>query len=143
MRGESPEAVSTLLLQQEGLKGLQVRGFLPGCLVFTAPTHSRRQQPQTPHLQNHHKLHPTATNSTQPPTANPPQGPTVSPVYTMGDGADGRAAQHGFYACVICVPKKKLYASVKILQKVGVGEREVSAVKLGVKRWVQAFLAAA
>lgn len=26
MRGESPEAVSTLLLQQEGLRGLQVRG---------------------------------------------------------------------------------------------------------------------
>ncbi|KAI8473461.1 MAG: hypothetical protein J3K34DRAFT_410827 [Monoraphidium minutum] len=68
MRGDSPEAVSTLLLQQEGLRGLQ--------------------------------------------------GPTVSPVYTMGNG-EAAAAQHGFYACVICVPKKKLYSSVKILQKLG------------------------
>lgn len=49
---------------------------------------------------------------------NPLQGPTVSPVYTMADGPNETAAQHGFYACVICVPKKKLYASVKILQKV-------------------------
>lgn len=68
MRGESPEAVSTMLLQEEGLKGLQ--------------------------------------------------GPTVSPVYTMASEG-GQAAQHGFYACVICVPKKKLYASVKVLQKLG------------------------
>jgi hypothetical protein len=33
-------------------------------------------------------------------------------------GGDSSAAQHGFYACVICVPKKKLYSSVKALQKV-------------------------
>ena len=74
MRGESPEAVATLLLQQEGLRGLQ--------------------------------------------------GPTVSPVYTLPEGAAGAApgataAQRGFYACVICVPKKRLYASVKTLQRLG------------------------
>jgi len=46
------------------------------------------------------------------------QGPTVSPVYTMG--SDGRgAAKHGFYAAVICVPKKQLYPAVKSLRKIG------------------------
>ncbi len=44
------------------------------------------------------------------------QGPTISPVYTMNGG--NSASQHGFYACVICVPKKRLYASVKTLQRV-------------------------
>ncbi len=45
------------------------------------------------------------------------QGPTISPVFTMnGDGA--AAAEHGFYAAVICVPKKRLYPSVKELRKV-------------------------
>ncbi|KIY99933.1 ATP phosphoribosyltransferase [Monoraphidium neglectum] len=68
MRGETPEAVSTLLLQDDGLQGLQ--------------------------------------------------GPTVSPVYTI-TGDDARAEQRGFFACVICVPKKKLYSSVKVLQKLG------------------------
>lgn len=69
MRGESPEAVATLLMQQEGLRGLQ--------------------------------------------------GPTISPVYTLDNGAtSGPAAKHGFYACVICVAKKQLYPSVKALQKV-------------------------
>lgn len=67
MRGDSPEAVSTLLLRDEGLRGLE--------------------------------------------------GPTVSPVYTMGDGPS--ASQRGTYACTICVPKRKLYASVKVLQKLG------------------------
>jgi ATP phosphoribosyltransferase len=33
--------------------------------------------------------------------------------------ADGSAAQHGFYAATICVPKKRLYAAVKALQKLG------------------------
>lgn len=52
------------------------------------------------------------------------QGPTVSPVYTLPEGAAGdapgaTAAQRGFYACVICVPKKRLYASVKALQRLG------------------------
>ncbi len=67
MRGESPEAVATLLLNTEELKGLQ--------------------------------------------------GPTVSSVYNMS--GDTKAAQHGFYAATICVQKKKLYAAVKVLQKVG------------------------
>ena len=44
------------------------------------------------------------------------QGPTVSSVYTMN--GDGTAAQHGFYAAVICVNKKRLYPSVKALQRV-------------------------
>ena len=45
------------------------------------------------------------------------QGPTISPVFTPANGG-GAAAEHGFYAAVICVPKKKLYASVKALRKV-------------------------
>jgi hypothetical protein len=45
------------------------------------------------------------------------QGPTVSPVYTASP--DGSAvATHGYYACVICVNKKRLYPSVKALQRV-------------------------
>lgn len=45
------------------------------------------------------------------------QGPTISPVYTMGES--GSVAQQGFYAAVICVLKKELYASVKALRTVG------------------------
>ena len=45
------------------------------------------------------------------------QGPTISPVFTPANGG-GAAAEHGFYAATICVPKKKLYASVKALRKV-------------------------
>ena len=45
------------------------------------------------------------------------QGPTVSPVYTRDEG--GTAAVHGFFATVICVPKKELYPAVKKLRKVG------------------------
>jgi len=45
------------------------------------------------------------------------QGPTISPVFTPANGG-GAAAEHGFYAVTICVPKKKLYASVKALRKV-------------------------
>lgn len=45
------------------------------------------------------------------------QGPTISPVYTMDGG--GAAAQHGFYATIICVKKKDLYSSVKELQRLG------------------------
>lgn len=41
-------------------------------------------------------------------------GPTISPVYTHG--ANG--AECGLYAAVICVPKKRLYPSVKELRKV-------------------------
>jgi ATP phosphoribosyltransferase len=44
------------------------------------------------------------------------QGPTIGRVFDLS--GDGQAAQHGFYAATICVPKKKLYASVKALQKV-------------------------
>eukprot|EP00775_Hariotina_reticulata_P002546 gene2546-2849_t len=70
MRGESPEAVASLLMQEEGLRGLQ--------------------------------------------------GPTISPVYSLEPGNGGStAAKHGFYACVICVNKKKLYPSVKAIQKLG------------------------
>ena len=47
------------------------------------------------------------------------QGPTISPVFTPANGG-GAAAEHGFHAVTICVPKKKLYASVKALRKVSV-----------------------
>ena len=40
------------------------------------------------------------------------QGPTVSQVYPDGSPS-------GFYAAVICVPKKQLYAAVKSLRKIG------------------------
>ncbi|GAX75767.1 hypothetical protein CEUSTIGMA_g3210.t1 [Chlamydomonas eustigma] len=45
------------------------------------------------------------------------QGPTISNVYNL-NGSDDEV-QHGFYAATICVPKKKLYAAVKSLQKLG------------------------
>lgn len=45
------------------------------------------------------------------------QGPTVSPIYVLNDQGD--AAEHQYYAAVICVHKKKLYQSVKELRKVG------------------------
>jgi hypothetical protein len=48
--------------------------------------------------------------------ALPPQGPTVSRVYTLG--ADGHAEPH-LYAATICVPKKRLYPAVKQIRKVG------------------------
>ena len=47
------------------------------------------------------------------------QGPTVSSVYNAVAGSAGVAAQQGFYAAVICVPKKRLYAAVKSLQRLG------------------------
>ena len=49
------------------------------------------------------------------------QGPTISPVYSLSDGAgasNGAAAQHGFWAVTICVPKSRLYSSVKDLRAV-------------------------
>lgn len=47
------------------------------------------------------------------------QGPTLSSVYNMEGNNSSGAAEHGFYAATICVPKKKLYSTVKILQKLG------------------------
>jgi ATP phosphoribosyltransferase len=55
------------------------------------------------------------------------QGPTISPVYSAlpaasngnGGGGKGGASHQGFWAAVICVPKKRLYASVKALQRLG------------------------
>jgi len=62
------------------------------------------------------------------------QGPTISPVYSAapappvdgggggngnGDGNGGAASSSRFWAAVICVPKKRLYASVKTLQRLG------------------------
>ena len=49
--------------------------------------------------------------------SSPLQGPTISNVYNMN--SDGTAADLGFYAATICVSKKKLYAAVKALQKLG------------------------
>ena len=52
------------------------------------------------------------------------QGPTISPVYSWnpsssGNGAGAAAAERGFYAATICVPKARLYTSVKDLREVG------------------------
>ena len=59
------------------------------------------------------------------------QGPTISPVYTLEDsgaksgaastlnGSSGSwAAGHGFYCASICVPKSRLYSSIKELRAV-------------------------
>ena len=49
------------------------------------------------------------------------QGPTISPVFSLGEEAaasNGAATQHGFYAVTICVPKSRLYSSVKDLRAV-------------------------
>jgi len=46
------------------------------------------------------------------------QGPTISPIYTLDQHS--KVAQQGLYAAVVCVPKKRLYACVKTLQRVGV-----------------------
>lgn len=43
------------------------------------------------------------------------QGPTVSPVFAKGDGK----ITAGYYAIVICVPKKALYKSVQQLRAIG------------------------
>lgn len=56
------------------------------------------------------------------------QGPTVSPVFTL-DG-DRKAAEHGFYAAVVCVPKKQLYPAVKEIRKVRKGGRGIGGVLL-------------
>lgn len=58
------------------------------------------------------------------------QGPTISPVYSAvpaaagggngnGNGNAGASSSSRFWAAVICVPKKRLYASVKTLQRLG------------------------
>lgn len=50
------------------------------------------------------------------------QGPTISPVYSWNpsgsNGTGGAAAERGFYAATICVPKARLYTSVKDLRAV-------------------------
>ena len=43
-------------------------------------------------------------------------GPTISPVYSLEDGHT--QAKPGYFACVICVEKKKLYNSVKEIRQV-------------------------
>ncbi|GAB4823406.1 hypothetical protein N2152v2_010452 [Parachlorella kessleri] len=45
------------------------------------------------------------------------QGPTISPIYVLN--GDGTAAEHHYFAAVICVQKKQLYAAVKELRKIG------------------------
>lgn len=45
------------------------------------------------------------------------QGPTISPVFTMNP--DTSQVEHCFYAAAICVPKKRLYQSVKEMRKMG------------------------
>ena len=49
------------------------------------------------------------------------QGPTISPVYSVNQNANGAeavAAKRGFFAATICVPKARLYTSVKDLRAV-------------------------
>ena len=49
------------------------------------------------------------------------QGPTISPVYSVNQSANGAeavAAERGFFAATICVPKARLYTSVKDLRAV-------------------------
>ena len=45
------------------------------------------------------------------------QGPTIAPIFSAED--QGLPEGHAFYAATICVPKSRLYASVKELRKVG------------------------
>ena len=60
-----------------------------------------------------------ATKLLQQPGLQGLAGPTISPVFTM---ADGKAeAQPSYFACDICVEKKKLYSSVKEIRQVGLG----------------------
>lgn len=47
------------------------------------------------------------------------QGPTISPVYSRDESKGVAVALQGFYAAVICVPKKQLYPAVKSLRKLG------------------------
>jgi len=48
------------------------------------------------------------------------QGPTISPVYKRDLSSNGAAtAEVGLFSATICVPKNRLYASVKELRKLG------------------------
>ena len=49
-------------------------------------------------------------------TVRPMQGPTIAPIFSPDDA--GLAEGHAWYAATICVPKSRLYASVKELRKV-------------------------
>ena len=44
------------------------------------------------------------------------QGPTIAPIFSSADM--GLPEGHAYYAATICVPKSRLYASVKELRKV-------------------------
>lgn len=45
------------------------------------------------------------------------QGPTIAPVYKKGE--NGNAAEMGYYAVTVVVPRKELYASVRLLRSIG------------------------
>lgn len=45
------------------------------------------------------------------------QGPTVAPVYKKGE--NGNAAEMGYFAVTVVVPRKELYASVRLLRSIG------------------------
>jgi hypothetical protein len=117
MHGESPEAVATLLMQQEGynvLTGvLRCLAYPHSCLFVSFPVVIANMRGESPEA--------VATLLMQQEGLRGLQGPTISPVYTLDGSSSGAAAKHGFYACVICVAKKNLYPSVKALQKVGGG----------------------
>ena len=57
-----------------------------------------------------------ATKLLQQPGLQGLAGPTISPVFTMVDGK--AEAQPSYFACDICVEKKKLYSSVKEIRQV-------------------------
>ena len=46
------------------------------------------------------------------------QGPTIAPIFSSADM--GLPEGHAYYAATICVPKSRLYASVKELRKVSI-----------------------
>lgn len=124
MRGTSPEDVASRILSCEALRGLQVLQCL-SLPSFLAQSPARA-------LTWSQSL--TGACAKGCPSWLPPkycswkyccigcvQGPTISPVYSLSSstGANGgRAAECGFYAATICVPKARLYTSVKDLRGV-------------------------
>ncbi|MEW5308878.1 MAG: hypothetical protein WDW38_000802 [Sanguina aurantia] len=102
MRGDSAEEVATLLLSAPGAAGPAAQGFSSG----SQPGSHSGPRPVA-------GLHQSGRSD---PTAQP--GPTISPVFNVDKSTDTGIC-HGFYAATICVKKKALYASVKVLQKLG------------------------
>ena len=139
MQGASAEEVSLRLLRNTALAGLAVSaGLSAGLALALAGWLSlalggrmagwmdelsrgagwRIQRGRNEGLQ-HSSIRDAAVHP--PHTHQHPQGPTVSPVYTLEGSAAG-AAPH-LFAATICVPKKQLYPAVKELRRVRRGGR--------------------